>query len=61
MRVPGEKRSKQILDVAPGLCAMKGFSGTTLDAVLRRQVSAGRWSFGTSAARKVCIEVPPGW
>jgi AcrR family transcriptional regulator len=33
MRVSGEKRRKQILEVARGLCAEKGFSGTTLDDI----------------------------
>jgi AcrR family transcriptional regulator len=33
MRVSGEKRRKQILEVARGLCAEKGFSGATLDDI----------------------------
>jgi AcrR family transcriptional regulator len=33
MRMSGEERRKQILDVALKLCARKGFSGTTLDDV----------------------------
>jgi len=36
MRMSGEERRKQILDVALGLCARKGFSGTTLDDVARQ-------------------------
>lgn len=33
MRVSGEERRKQILEVALGACAENGFSGTTLDDV----------------------------
>ncbi len=33
MRIPAEERRQQILDVAVGLCAEKGFSGTTLDDI----------------------------
>lgn len=33
MRITGEERRQQILDVAVGLCAEKGFSGTTLDDI----------------------------
>lgn len=31
MKISGEERKKQILQVARGLCAEKGFAGTTLD------------------------------
>ena len=31
MKISGRKRRKQILEIARGLCAQKGFSGTTLD------------------------------
>ncbi len=33
MRISGEERRKQILEIARGLCAQKGFSGTTLDDI----------------------------
>jgi len=33
VRVSGEKRRKQILEIARGLCAEKGFAGTTLDDI----------------------------
>ena len=33
MRIPAEERRQQILDIALGLCAEKGFSGTTLDDI----------------------------
>jgi AcrR family transcriptional regulator len=33
VRITGEERRQQILDVALGLCAEKGFSGTTLDDI----------------------------
>jgi len=33
MRISGEERRKQILEIARGLCAEKGFSGTTLDDI----------------------------
>jgi len=33
MRISGEERRKQILETARGLCAEKGFSGTTLDDI----------------------------
>ncbi|HEM61538.1 MAG TPA: TetR/AcrR family transcriptional regulator [Chloroflexi bacterium] len=33
MRITAEERRQQILDVALGLCAEKGFSGTTLDDI----------------------------
>jgi len=33
MRISAEERRQQILDVAVGLCAEKGFSGTTLDDI----------------------------
>jgi AcrR family transcriptional regulator len=33
MKISGEKRRKQILETARGLCAEKGFSGTTLDDI----------------------------
>ena len=33
MRISGEERRKQILEIARGLCAQEGFSGTTLDDI----------------------------
>ena len=33
MKISGQKRRKQILEIARGLCAQKGFSGTTLDDI----------------------------
>jgi AcrR family transcriptional regulator len=33
MRISGEERKQQILEVARGLCAEKGFAGTTLDDI----------------------------
>ncbi len=33
MRISGEERKKQILEVARGICAEKGFAGTTLDDI----------------------------
>ena len=33
MRISGDERRKQILETARGLCAEKGFSGTTLDDI----------------------------
>ena len=33
MRISGEERKKQILEVAKGICAAKGFAGTTLDDI----------------------------
>ena len=33
MKISGEKRRKQILEIARGLCAEKGFAGTTLDDI----------------------------
>ncbi len=33
MRISGEERRQQILEVALGVCAEKGFSGTTLDDI----------------------------
>jgi len=33
MKIAGEERKKQILEVAQGLCAEKGFAGTTLDDI----------------------------
>jgi AcrR family transcriptional regulator len=33
MRISGEERRKQILETARGLCAEKGFAGTTLDDI----------------------------
>jgi len=33
MRISGEERRKQILEVARGVCAEKGFAGTTLDDI----------------------------
>jgi AcrR family transcriptional regulator len=33
MRISGEERKQQILEIARGLCAEKGFAGTTLDDI----------------------------
>jgi AcrR family transcriptional regulator len=33
MRISGEERRQQILEVARGICAEKGFAGTTLDDI----------------------------
>jgi AcrR family transcriptional regulator len=36
MRISGEERRQQILEITLGVCAEKGFSGTTLDDVAER-------------------------